>query len=167
MRSHQTPQRSRTFAWTGVALALAAPFLFALSIALWRTAFPISEAVAIFEDVVRTPSASAFFVPQGPYYRPLYYLTLFELWHYAGSIEAMLGLVRLLQIIPAVALVVMFIVYARPRTWLDASAAALAVAVLVGSRGFRDNLEIPLSYTIVGMPIALLVWIILNRERRP
>jgi hypothetical protein len=60
----------------------------------------------------------------------------------------------------------MFIVYVRPRTWIDASAAALAVAVLVGSRGFRDNLEIPLSYTIVGMPLALLVWIILNRDWR-
>jgi len=37
---------------------------------------------------------------------------------------------------------------------------------LVGSRGFRDNLEIPLSYTIVGMPLALLVWMLLNRTPR-
>jgi len=38
--------------------------------------------------------------------------------------------------------------------------------VLIGSPGLRDNLELPLSYTIVGMPIALIVWMLLNREPR-
>jgi hypothetical protein len=36
----------------------------------------------------------------------------------------------------------------------------------VGSPGFIDNLELPLSYTIVGMAAALLVWMLLERDRR-
>ena len=40
------------------------------------------------------------------------------------------------------------------------------MAVLVGSPGFLGNLELPLSYTIVGMPAALIVWTLVERERR-
>jgi len=58
------------------------------------------------------------------------------------------------------------LVHLRPRTMTDAAAASAAVAVLVGSPGFRDNLELPLSYTIVGMPLAVAVWMLLTRERR-
>jgi hypothetical protein len=42
----------------------------------------------------------------------------------------------------------------------------LAVAVLIGAPAFRDNLEIPLSYTTIGIPIGLVVWIILERQYR-
>lgn len=155
----------RPYLWSVVVLAVFAPFLIILSATLWRTPFPISEAVALFEDVARD-SPSKFLVPDVAYYRPLFYLTLSALWYQAGSLDATLAGVRLLHIIPVVLLVVLFIWHLRPRTTLDAAAATVAVAVLVASRGFRDNLEIPLSYTIVGMPIALLVWILLTSERR-
>ena len=36
----------------------------------------------------------------------------------------------------------------------------------MGSPGFIDNLELPLSYTIVGMAAALLVWMLVERDRR-
>ena len=156
----------RRHVWTIAVTAVWLPCLAALCLTLWHTPFPISEAVALFEDIARNPPLR-FFIPDTPYYRPLFQLVLSALWHQAGSLEATLNGVRLLHIVPLVILVTVFIWHLRPRTGLDAAAAAVAVAVLVGSKGLRDNLEIPLSYTIVGMPIALLVWILLNRERRP
>ena len=154
-----------TFALSTAVLAVSAPCLALLCAALWLAPLPISEAVALFEDVARN-APSRFFVPETAYYRPLFHATLSALWHHAGSLEATLAGVRLLQIVPLVLLVVLFIGYLRPRTLLDAAAATIAVAVLIGSRGFRDNLEIPLSYTIIGMPLALLVWILLNQQPR-
>lgn len=151
--------------WTVAVLVAFAPFLVILCGVLWGTPFPVSEAVALFEDVAnRAPSR--FLIPDTSYYRPIFHLTLSALWHTAGSLESTLAGIRLLHIIPVVLLVVFFIWHLRPQTALDAALAVVAVAVLVGSRGFRDNLEIPLSYTIVGMPLALLVWILLNREPR-
>lgn len=126
---------------------------------------PVREAVALFEDVARQP-VSTFFVPTGAYFRPLFYAALSALWYQAGSLPAILAGVTLLHIVPVVALVGLFIWHLGPRTFADASVAAVAVAVLVGSRGFRDNLEIPLSYTIVGMPLALAAWMMLERDRR-
>ena len=152
--------------WTIAVLAASVSFLAVLCNVLWRTPFPISEAVALFEDIANRP-ASRFLIPDTSYYRPLFHVTLSALWHNTGSLEATLAGVRLLQIVPVVILVVLFIWHLRPRTALEAAVAAIAVAVLVGSRGFRDNLEIPLSYTIVGMPLALMVWILLNRDPRP
>lgn len=157
--------RDRPHVWTAAVVAAAVPFLIVLCVTLWRTPFPIREAVALFEDVANKPAAE-FFIPETSYYRPLFHATLSALWHHAGSLEQTLDGIRLLHIIPVVLLVCMFIANLRPRTALDAAAATVAVAVLAGSRGFRDNLEIPLSYTIIGMPIALLVWVILERERR-
>ena len=151
--------------WTWAVLLISAPFLVTLCSVLWQTPFPVTEAVALFEDVARAP-ASSFFVPDTAYYRPLFHATLSTLWHHAGSLEASLAGIRLLHIIPVVVLVVVFIRHLRPATALDAAVAVFAVAVLAGSRGFRDNLEIPLSYTIVGMPLALLVWMLVNREPR-
>lgn len=151
--------------WTWAALLVTAPFLTILCTVLWQTPFPVTEAVALFEDVDRAP-VSQFFVPETAYYRPLFHASLSTLWRYAGSLDAALDGVRLLHIIPVATLLVVFVGYLRPKTFLEAAAAALAVAVLVGSRGFRDNLEIPLSYTIVGMPLALLVWMLVNQEAR-
>ena len=158
--------RNRPFAWTAAILAISAPVLVILCLTLWRTPFPIREAVALFEDVARQQQPSRFLIPETSYYRPLFYLTLSALWNNAGHLDATLAAIKLLHIVPLVLLVVLFICHLRPRTPLDAAAAALAVAVLIGSRGFRDNLEIPLSYTIVGMPLALLVWMLLNQAPR-
>jgi len=38
--------------------------------------------------------------------------------------------------------------------------------VLVGTPGFRDNLELPLIYTTVGMPLLLIVWILVESKHR-
>ncbi|MBM3818014.1 MAG: hypothetical protein FJW14_03190 [Acidimicrobiia bacterium] len=151
--------------WTWAVLLVTAPFLAILCTVLWQTPFPVTEAVALFEDVTRAP-VSQFFFPETAYYRPLFHASLSTLWHYAGSLEAALAGVRLLHIIPVVTLLILFVVHVRPTTLLEAAAATLAVAVLAGSRGFRDNLEIPLSYTIVGMPLALFAWVLANREPR-
>lgn len=146
-------------------LAISAPFVILLCAALWLSPFPVSEAVALFEDVARN-APSRFLIPETAYYRPLFHTTLSLLWHQAGSLDAALAGIKLLHIVPLLCLFVLFIAYLRPRTPLDAAAATVAVAVLIGSRGFRDNLEIPLSYTIIGMPIALLVWMLLNQKPR-
>jgi len=54
----------------------------------------------------------------------------------------------------------------RPRDLRTAVAAMAAVAVLIGSPGYRDNLEIPLAYTAVGMFLALIVWMQLESAPR-
>ena len=158
----------RAYFWSATVLVLWTPFLLVLCDTLWRTPFPLREGVAILEDVARARHpVFSFLVPESSYYRPLFYVTMSALWHGAGTLDATLAGIRLLHILPILVLVTAFIWQVRPRTSLDAAAAALAVAVLVGSGGFRDNLEIPLSYTIVGMPAALLIWMLLNRDPRP
>ena len=151
--------------WTAVVLMLSAPFVLILCGTIWQSPVSITEVVALLEDVAQRP-LSHFFSPTTAFYRPLYHLTLSAFWHNAGSIDATLAWIKLLTVVPVVLLVVLLVGYLRPKTALDAAAASVAVAVLVGSSGFRDNLEIGLVYTIVGMPIALIVWILLNRERR-
>src|SRR5262249_55285615 len=73
---------------------------------------------------------------------------------------------KLIEIAAVAGLMALFIWYVRPRTFIDAAAAAFAIAVLVGTPGFRDNLELPLIYTTVGMPLLLIVWILLERGHR-
>jgi hypothetical protein len=41
--------------------------------------FPLTEAVAIFENVTNT--AMEVWAPQTSYYRPLFYLTVSTIWH--------------------------------------------------------------------------------------
>jgi len=153
--------------WTFAVVAVALPPLLILCWTLWRAPYPLSEAVSLFEDVAQRP-VSSFLVPTTSYYRPLFYVALSTLWHGAGSVDRALALIKvLLHILPLSVLIVAFIAHLRPRSALDAAAALVATAVLVGSPGLLDNLELPLSYTLVGMPIALIVWMLLERERRP
>jgi hypothetical protein len=158
--------RGRLALWTTAVLIVLAPLLLSLWLTVWHTPFPVSEAVALFEDVAKLPSPTTLWVADSPYYRPLFYATLWTIWHNASSIEARLAFIKLVNIVPVLLLVVLLVWHLRPRTFLDAAAAAAAAAVLMGSPGFRDNLEIPLSYTAVGMPMALMVWMVVNRERR-
>jgi hypothetical protein len=151
--------------WTAVALGVSLPFVIVLCTTLWLAPYPITDSIGHFEDVQRRPAAS-FLVPSSSYYRPLFYLTLSGIWNNAPTIDSALTAIRFFHIVPIALLVVLLIGLARPRTPIDAAAAMLAVAVLVGSPGFRDNLELPLSYTIVGMPVALAVWMLAERERR-
>lgn len=140
------------------ALALAARIL-------WQTPLPLSETVALLEDVARRTTGS-FFVPDTPYYRPLFHATLGTIWNSSLSLDARLGAVHLLQIVPPIVLVLTLVAWMRPRRAAEAGAALVALAALLGSPAMRDNLELPLSYTTVGMPLAVLVWWLLNAERR-
>jgi len=149
--------------WRLLVLAISAPLLLALLIVLWRTPFPLSEGVSLIEDVERNPPTH-FLAADTAYYRPLFHITLSTLWRHSGSAERALQMIKLLHIVPVALVVVLFLGYVRPRDVVDAGAATLAVAVLVGVPAFRDNLEIPLSYTTIGIPIALLVWMILERQ---
>jgi hypothetical protein len=151
--------------WPAAVFVVMAPVVFTLCMTIWQSPFPVAEAIALFEDVERAP-VLRFLTPDTSYYRPLFHMTLSTVWNSGASLEARLAAIKLLHIIPIVLVVVAFVAYLRPRRLLEAAAAIVALAVLVGSPGFRDNLEIPLSYTIVGMPLAVLVWILLNRERQ-
>ena len=157
------PERS-TF-WTTALFLAWVPLVASLCFTIWRTPYPLSEAVALFEDVSRNPPAR-FLTPDTSYYRPLFHITLSAIWHNAGSLDARLAWIKLLHIVPVAAFVALLIWYYRPRTALDAAVAAVAVAVAVGSPGFRDNLEIPLSYTAVGLPLAVLVWMLVSQPGR-
>ena len=144
---------NRTDLWTVAVAAASLPLLAVLVGILWRMPYPIRDSVGIFEDVAERP-ASNFLTVSTSYYRPLFYVTLSALWHGAGSIDSALRATRLLHIVPVIVLVLAFIWHLRPRGALDAAVATVAVSVLVGSPGLLGNLEIPLSYTIVGMPAA-------------
>jgi hypothetical protein len=157
-------ETTRAWAWTFAAGALVLPPLVILCWTLWQAPYPLSEAVSLFEDVAQRP-VSSFIVPTTSYYRPLFYVALSTLWHGAGSVERALALIKvLLHILPLSALVVAFIAHLRPRSALDAAAALVATAVLIGSPGLLDNLELPLSYTLVGMPIAVIISMLLEHD---
>ena len=151
--------------WRLFVLATTAPLLIALLIVLWRTPFPLSEGVSLIEDAARNPP-SHFLQGDTAYYRPLFHITLRTLWRHAGSVGGALQAIKLLHIVPVALVVVLLVWHVRPRDAIDAGAALFALAALVGAPAFRDNLEIPLSYTTVAIPIALLVWMILEREHR-
>ncbi len=155
----------RALRWTVAVLLLTAPVWGLLLLSIWRSPFPISEAVALFEDAASQP-VSHFIVPDTPYYRPLYHLLLMAIWKGTPTLDLKLALVKLTHILPVFVLVVAFVRHLRPRSALDAALAVAAVAVLLGSPGLRDNLELPLTYTAVGMPAAVLVWRLLESPRR-
>jgi hypothetical protein len=141
------------------------PSLITLCVTLWRAPFPIREATGQFEDIADR-HASAFLVPTLSYYRPLFHLSLWTVWHGASSIDGALRAIKLFHVVPITLLVLLFIWILRPRSALEAAVATAAVAVLVGAPAFLGNLEPPLSYTIVGMPAALVVWMLLERDYR-
>ncbi len=138
------------------------PLVLAIAFTLWRTPFPLSEGVALLEDVANRPAAS-FLVPTLSYYRPVFHVTLSAIWNSDLPLPAGLAAINLISIAAVVALGVLFVWCTRPRTWLDTVLAIVAAGALLGHPGFRDNLEIPLTYTLVGMPIALGVWLLLQR----
>src|SRR5262245_39786551 len=154
--------RNASWFWSAIVVAVTAPLLLTLCAIIWRTPMPLSEAVALLEDVARRPALS-FLSLDTSYYRPLYHMTLSLLWHRAGSLAATLSGIKRLQIVPVVALVLLLVRSMAPRNGRDAAAALVAVAVLLGMPAFRDNIELPLSYTTVGMPIALAIWLLLDR----
>jgi hypothetical protein len=158
------PLPTHSLRWSIGVLAVAAPLGLLLVSTLWQSPYPVSEAVALFEDVDTRP-VSDFFWPTTAYYRPLQYLAMSMVWHGAGSLDSALAMARLLHIGPLLLALVLLVHAMRPAAASDFAAATVAVAVFFGSPGLSDNLELPLSYTIVGMPAALAVWLIAERPR--
>jgi hypothetical protein len=154
----------RLHRWTLATVVLLAPILVTLVATIWRTPFPLSEAVALFEDVSREPPL-AFLVPDTSYYRPLFHLSLAAIWT-LDSTEARLAAVKVLHLVPVCALMLLVVWHWRPVRAHEAAAALVAGLVVVGSPGFRDNLELPLAYTAVGMPLGWAAWMLVERARR-
>ena len=148
-----------------VIAALWLPWIAALALSLWRTPFPINETIALLEDV-RNATRTFFDPTIRAWYRPLFFYTFDWLWRGTGSLDSAMQLFKIIEIIAPVSLVLLFIRHLNPRGWLEAGAATVAVAILVGTPGFRQNLEIPLLMTLVGMPLLLLVWMILTSPLR-
>ena len=151
--------------WTMAVVVASAPLLTVLCVTLWRTPFPITETIAFIEDATDRP-ITRLLSPDTSFYRPLFYVTISALWQSGAALETRLAGIKMLTIVPVIVLVLTLIWHLRPRTVVEAGAAALAIAVLIGSAGFRENLEIGIAQTIVGMPLALIVWIIMNRDHR-
>ena len=84
----------RSLGWTAAVLLVSAPVLVSLFLVLWRTPYPISEAVALFEDAARAQSVERFLIPDTSYYRPLYHLSLMTIWHQGGSLVTQLAAER-------------------------------------------------------------------------
>lgn len=156
----------RQYGWLAAVLALTLPLVFDLCEGMWRTPYPISETVALLQLYSEAPLGSLFDPTVRSWYRPLYHLSWWTLWHGTGSLDAALFGFKVFEITAVLALVGLFVWHLRPRTFIDAAAATFALAVLVGTPGFRANLEIPLLMTLVGMALAMLVWILLEREHR-
>src|SRR6185295_12346623 len=106
----------RSLGWTVAVFLVSAPVLVSLFLVLWRTPYPISEAVALFEDAARAQSVDRFLTPDTSYYRPLYHLSLMAVWHRLGPLETRLMAVKLLHFLPMAFLVLSFIWHMRPRT---------------------------------------------------
>lgn len=162
----EDPRDYRPRLWTTALILVAAPVVLTLCLTLWQSPFAISEVIALLEDVDERP-LSYFFDPNGAYYRPLSYLALSTIWHDGATLDGKLAAIKLLTVIPVLLVVGLFIWHVRPRSALETTAASIALAVLIGNPGFRDNLELATFDTIVGMSIAMTVWVLLNRERRP
>ena len=159
--------RSRRNLWILIVLAASSPLVFALGVSTWKTPYPVSETVAILEDVQHATSAVSYFDPTArSWYRPLYFLTWHGLWRGTGSLDTALVVFKAIEVVAPLLLVVLFIWQLGPRSLLEGASAWCAVAVLIGTPGFRYNLEVPLLMTLVGMPLALIVWMLVTRAPR-
>ncbi|MBM3778074.1 MAG: hypothetical protein FJW23_07520 [Acidimicrobiia bacterium] len=152
-----TPAQRRWFAGSVLAVT---PFLVALACALWVVPYAISETVGVLEDLEqRSGPARALFEPQAPLFRPAFWGALRVIWDGAASIPDALATYRVLHIATVLSVPLAFLLIVRPASAAEAAAAALALATLVGSPAFRDNLEnLPLNQMMVITLIGLLVW---------
>jgi hypothetical protein len=153
--------------WTGVALIALAPVVLVLAAALWGTPYPIRETVGILDDVIRADSALEHLDPaRRSWYRPLFFLAWDVVTRATASLGAALTAFRVLEIVPILLLVGLFVRSLRPATLREAAAAVSATAVLLGTAAFRDNVELPLLYTLVAMPLVVAVWQLLESRHR-
>ena len=152
--------------WKWWTVAVTTPLIGALCVVMWRTPYPISETIALLEDAAYT-APSRFLDPGArSWFRPWYNLTWTALLKGTSSLDTALLLFRCLEVGSVIALAALLIREVRPRTRLDAAAAAFAVAVMIGSPGLRDNLEIPLLMTLIAMPLVFVVVHLLERDHR-
>ena len=163
--------------WTTAALITAAPLLLSLCWAMWTAPYPISETVGLMElaGVMPDPHPAAsdgidpvlgnIFSPTArSWYRPFFHLTWYVLWQATGSLSATLLLFRVLEVASVASLILLLLWWLRPRSFIDYAAATFAVAVLLGTPGLRENLEIPMLMTLVAMPMVMIVWMLLERS---
>jgi len=160
----ETGRRGR--AWHAALLLLSVPLGVALAVALWRVPYAISETVAVLEDVQRQ-NVLSFFDLSHAYVRPVFYALLVGVWTAADSLATAVAWMKGLHVATALLVVGAFVALVRPRNALSLGAAAVAVTVLVGSPGFRDNLEnLPLNQMLLVMLVALPTWALVERPRR-
>jgi hypothetical protein len=154
---------SRGWAWSARVLLVSTPLLVPLCTAMWKTPFPIGETVGLLEDIDGTPfrDVGTFFDPEGrSWYRPLFHFTLWTAWRGTDQVVRAFDQIRVLELAAVIGLVVLFVRFLRPRALVEAAAAAFALMVLIGTPGLRDNLEVPMLMTLVGMPLGLAVWML-------
>jgi len=165
--------------WSIAALITTAPLLLSLSWALWTTPYPISETVGLMElagvmpdphpapaDGIDPALRNIFSTTARSWYRPFFHMTWYLFWHATGSLTATLLLWRLLEVASVASLVLLLLWWLRPRTFLDYAAATFAAAVLLGTPGLRENLELPMLMTLVAMPMVMIIWLLLERPHR-
>lgn len=150
--------------WLAATLLISLPFLVTLCETMWRSPYPIHETVGLLRFYSDASPASLFDPNELSWYRPLYHLTWWTLLHTTGSLTSTLFWFKTIELSSVVVLFALLIWYLKPRSRLDWAAATLAGAVLAGTPGFRTNLELPLLMTLVGMPMALAVWMLLERD---
>ena len=152
--------------WLVATALISLPLLLNLGETMWRSPYPIHETVGLLQSYADASPASFFDPTKLSWYRPLYHLTWWMLRHTTGSLNSTLFWFKTIELSSVVVLLALLIWYLRPRSLLDCAAATCAGAVLVGTPGFRTNLELPLLMTLVGMPMALAVWMLLERDPR-
>jgi hypothetical protein len=149
-------------------LAAVVPIIGLLALALWRFPYPISETVAILEDLEQKPLRELL-IGNGVYFRPGFWMMLYSVWHAAASPTAALFFFKILHIATAVGLLALFLTAVAPTTLAEAAGALAAFAVMVALPGFRDNLEnLPLNHMLLEMVIALAIFLLIQgvEERR-
>lgn len=172
-------ERRSANVWLVAAFLTSTPLLLALGHGMWVMPYPISETVSLLQtagvmgeasapsDAWIDPTVRSFFDPAvRAWYRPLYHLTWYTFWQSTGSLEATLFLFKALEVGLVILLAGLLLWRLRPSTFVEYAAASFAVAVLVGMPGFRENLELPLPMTLIGMLLALVVWMLIERESR-
>ena len=164
-----SPARARAvpvaLLWT---MAAVVPIVGLLALALWRVPYPISETVAILEDLDQKPLRELL-IGSAVYFRPGFWLMLYSIWHAAASPAEALFFFKILHITTAVGLLALFVAAVAPTTFTEAAGALAAFAVLVAAPGFRDNLEnLPLNHMLLEMGIALAIFLLIQgiEERR-
>ena len=72
---------TRAHLWTALVLALATPFTAILCLTLWSTPFPADRSGRHLRERHEHGPANIW-IPDTPYYRPLFYLMVSAIWHH-------------------------------------------------------------------------------------